>query len=150
MDDVNIILLFFQRSERAIEELANKYGKLCKKLSYNILNNDSDADECVNDTYIKTWNSIPPQNPDNLMAYVCKIVRNISLNLFNYNNRQKRRGKVDAILSELDECIPSDYDLQSDLDCRIRRSSKNISERADRAGKPLPDAVRLNTTYSAT
>lgn len=72
-------ICFFARSEQAIRELDTKYGKICHKLSYNILNNRRDAEECVNDAYLGAWNAIPPARPDPLLAYLVKIVRNLSL-----------------------------------------------------------------------
>ena len=79
LEDNKIIDLFFDRSEQAIEELSIKYGNLCKKISENILNNFADAEECVNDTYLSVWNNIPPSRPNPLKAYVCRIIRNISI-----------------------------------------------------------------------
>ena len=79
MEDEEIMDLFFARSEQAIRELDTKYGKICHKLSYNILNNRRDAEECVNDAYLVAWNAIPPARPDPLLAYLVKIVRNLSL-----------------------------------------------------------------------
>ena len=79
MEDEEIMDLFFSRSEQAIRELDTKYGKICHKLSYNILNNRRDAEECVNDAYLGAWNAIPPARPDPLLAYLVKIVRNLSL-----------------------------------------------------------------------
>ena len=82
MEDAGIIELFFERSEQGIRELDIKYGKACRKLSYNIVNDRQDAEECVNDAYLGAWNAIPPVKPDPLLTYICKIVRNISLNLY--------------------------------------------------------------------
>ena len=79
MEDEEIMDLFFARSEQAIRELDTKYGKICHKLSYNILNNRRDAEECVNDAYLGAWNAIHPARPDPLIAYIVKIVRNLSL-----------------------------------------------------------------------
>ena len=79
MDDEKIIELFFARSELAIKELDNKYGKVCSQLSYNVLKNRLDAEECVNDAYLGIWNAIPPQRPNPLLAFVCKIVRRYSI-----------------------------------------------------------------------
>lgn len=79
MEDEEIMDLFFARSEQAIRELDTKYEKICHKLSYNILNNRRDAEECVNDAYLGAWNAIPPARPDPLLAYLVKIVRNLSL-----------------------------------------------------------------------
>ena len=81
-DDEKIIELFFNRSEQAIRELDNRYGKICPNLSYNIVNNRQDAEECVNDAYLGTWNTIPPVKPNPLLAYVLKIVRNTSLKVY--------------------------------------------------------------------
>lgn len=82
MDDAKIIELFFQRDQQAIRELDAKYGKACHSLSFNIVNNRQDAEECVNDAYLGAWNAIPPAKPDPLLTYLCKIVRNISLNAY--------------------------------------------------------------------
>lgn len=73
LDDRKIIELFFERSEQAIIELSKKYGSVCSKVAFNILNNTQDAEECVNDAYLGTWNTIPPQNPNPLLSYVCRI-----------------------------------------------------------------------------
>ena len=73
MDDSKIIELYFARDEQAITQTDLKYGKLCYKIAYNILRNNEDSEECVNDTYIGTWNAIPPTRPYNFMAFVCKI-----------------------------------------------------------------------------
>ncbi|MCI1930401.1 MAG: sigma-70 family RNA polymerase sigma factor [Clostridia bacterium] len=107
MDDSEIINLFFERSEQAIIELSKKYGKVCKKVSQNILNNVSDAEECVNDAYLGTWNSIPPQRPNPLLTYVCRIVRNLSIKRYHMNTAVKRNSFYDIALEELEDCIPS-------------------------------------------
>lgn len=90
MEDAGIIELFFERSEQGIRELDIKYGKACRKLSYNIVNDRQDAEECVNDAYLGAWNAIPPVKPDPLLTYICKIVRNISLNLYHRKEAAKR------------------------------------------------------------
>ena len=79
MEDEQIIALFFARSEQAIVELDRKYGAICHALSNNILNSRRDAEECVNDAYLGAWNAIPPARPAPLLAYIAKIVRNLSL-----------------------------------------------------------------------
>lgn len=79
MEDEKIIRLFYERSEQAISKINAKYGKICQRVLYNILNNRQDAEECVNDAYLGAWNAIPPANPTPLLTYICKIVRNISL-----------------------------------------------------------------------
>ena len=106
MDDRQIIALFYERSEQAIAELSKKYGDLCFKIAINILNDAQDAEECVNDAYLGAWNSIPPQNPDPLRAYLCRIVRNLALKKLRTNTALKRGGQFEISLSELENCIP--------------------------------------------
>lgn len=93
MDDEKIIELFFQRSEQGIRELDHKYGKICHKLSYNIINNRQDAEECVNDAYLGAWNTIPPSRPNPLLSYVAKIVRNVFLKLYWKKAAAKRNSQ---------------------------------------------------------
>ena len=105
MDDSEIIDLFFERSEQAIVELSKKYGNLCKNISDNILNDPLDVEECVNDVYLGVWNSIPPQRPKPLLAYVCRIVRNLSIKRYHFNTAEKRNSKYSLALDEFEECI---------------------------------------------
>lgn len=107
MDDRQIIALFFERSEQAITELANKYGSLCTKISFNILRSKEDAEECVNDAYLGAWNTIPQQNPNPLLSYICKIVRNLSIKKYHANTAKKRNSFYDIALDELEPCFPS-------------------------------------------
>lgn len=106
MDDRQIIALFYERSEQAITELSKKYGDLCFKIAINILSDPQDAEECVNDAYLGAWNSIPPQNPTPLRAYLCRIVRNLALKKLRTNTALKRGGQLEISLSELENCIP--------------------------------------------
>ena len=108
MNDLEIIELYFKRDEKAIEETDAKYGKLCHRIAYNILNNDEDSEECVNDTYIGVWNAIPPTRPNNFMAFVCRITRNLSLKHFEKMARQKRSAGTIVSLDELAEVLPDD------------------------------------------
>ena len=94
MDDSKIIELFFERSEQAIIELSNKYGAICSKVADNILNNRLDSEECVNDAYLGVWNTIPPQRPNPLLSYVCRIVRNLALKKYHENTAQKRNSSL--------------------------------------------------------
>lgn len=105
MDDKQIIRLFFERSEQAITELSQKYGDLCMKIARSILNDHQDAEECVNDAYLGAWNSIPPQSPDPLRSYICRIVRNRSLKKLRANTAIKRGSQFEVSLSELEDCI---------------------------------------------
>lgn len=107
MEDSQIIELYWQRSERAIAETANKYSRLLRSIALNILGNYSDAEECENDTYIATWNAIPPTRPNVFSAFLSKIVRNISINRYEYNRAKKRNNEYDIILSEMEECVAS-------------------------------------------
>jgi RNA polymerase sigma-70 factor (ECF subfamily) len=108
MDDVLIIELYFDRKEQAISETHEKYGRLCRGIAYNILNNDEDAEECVNDTYLGVWNAIPPTRPNNFMAFICKITRNLSLKRLEAQTRQKRSVALTVSFSELEEILPDD------------------------------------------
>lgn len=115
MEDDVIIKLFFERSERAITELANKYGKLCFSLSDNILKNREDAEECVNDAYLAVWNRIPPETPKPLMAYICKITRNLSLKKWHSNTAQKRNNYYNVILDEIEECLSGKATVEEEI-----------------------------------
>lgn len=107
MEDKTIIGLFFQRDERALELVRNKYGRFIYGQAYNITSSHEDAEELENDTYMKLWNSIPPENPVYFMAYIGKIVRNAALSLYRKNTAAKRMNGITLQLSELQDCIPS-------------------------------------------
>ncbi len=106
MDEQEIVDLFWNRNERAIRETEIRYGKLCYRIAHNILNDVRDAQESVSDTYLGLWNSIPPQKPRNLTAYVCKVARNAALKKYEYNRAQKRNSLLETSLSELEEVLP--------------------------------------------
>ncbi len=106
MDDQHIIELYFSRDERAIRETATQYGGMCHTVANNILQNRADAEECVNDAYLRVWNSIPPENPRSLAAYLCRIVRNLSLDRYRARHSQKRNDDLTLSFSELEDCIP--------------------------------------------
>ena len=108
MNDTEIVSLFWNRSEQAITELARKYERLIFYISNNILNNHEDATECVNDTYLGVWNTIPPQKPSVLQAFVCRIARNVSLKKYRYNTSQKRDSRFDISMEELNDVFFSD------------------------------------------
>ena len=107
MEDEKIIGLYFERSESAIQETQRKYEKYCYHIAYHILYSDDDTQDCLNDTYLNLWNNIPPQRPNNLKSFVGKIVRNLALNRYSYNNAQKRKSTFDVALDELQYCLPS-------------------------------------------
>lgn len=108
MKDSEIVALYWERSERAISETSEKYGGYCRTVSRNILNSDEDAEECVNDTWLGAWNSMPPHRPENLAAFLGKITRNLSLNRLKRYTAAKRGGsQTELALAELEDCIPS-------------------------------------------
>lgn len=118
MDDEKIIELFFERNEQAIKELDLKYGKVCHKVSYNILHNTQDAEECVNDAYLGTWNAIPPQRPNPLLTFLCKIVRNLSIMRHHMNTAMKRNSTYDVALEELEGCLASPSTVEAELETK--------------------------------
>ena len=118
MQDDEIISLFFARSEDAIRQLDVQYGRTCRSLSHNILGSWQDAEECVNDAYLGAWNTIPPQKPSPLLAYICKIVRNLSLRRFRDKMALKRNAHFDVALQELEGCLPSSDTLDDQIDAK--------------------------------
>ncbi len=111
MEDNRIIDLFFARDEQAIRHTADKYGAYCKAVSMNILHSEPDAEECVSDTYLKTWNSIPPTRPGSLKLFLARITRNLSLNRWRSWHSDKRNRDLEVSLTELESCFPSPDDL---------------------------------------
>lgn len=117
MKDDEIIGLYWERSENAIVETGKKYGRYCHTIAYNILHSDEDAEECVNDTYWRAWQAIPPQTPNCLSAFLGKITRNLSLNRYKRYATQKRgTGQTALVLSELEDCIPAENDVEQAAD----------------------------------
>jgi RNA polymerase sigma-70 factor (ECF subfamily) len=110
--------LFLARSEQAITGLQGKYENRLMQIAWNILNDRLDAEECVNDTYLAVWNTIPPQKPDPLLTYVCHIVRNLSIKRYHANNAQKRNSQYDVALDELEECIQAKTTVESEYDVK--------------------------------
>ncbi len=108
MTDQEIISLYRQRREAAIAATEEKYGDYCHAIACHILRNESDAKECVNDGYFALWQAIPPASPDQLKAYLGRIIRNLALNRWKLSQRKKRGGgQVELLLSELEECVPA-------------------------------------------
>ena len=105
MTDTEIVNLFFERSEQAITELAIKHGNAVAKVARNILGNEQDTEECVNDTYLGTWNAIPPHRPSPLRTFVCKIARNLATMKYHSNTAVKRNSQYDLALDELEEVL---------------------------------------------
>ncbi len=107
VEDEDILKLYFARDERAIAETDRRHGKTCMQVSVGILHSRPDAEECVNDTYLRVWNAIPPTRPQSLRAYLCRIVRNLSINRLRAMSAAKRHRDLTLSLSELDACIPA-------------------------------------------
>ena len=108
MEDDKIIALYWARKEEAISETDRKYGSYCRSISFRILNDKEDSEECVNDTWLHTWNAIPPGKPEFLAGFLGKIVRNLSISKYRAGHAQKRgSGETQALLDELEECIPA-------------------------------------------
>ncbi len=117
MSDDRIVELFWQRSENAVEETKKQYGSFLYYISFGILKNKEDAEEIVNDTYLNAWNSIPPQKPHSLKAFLSKIVRNLSLNRIRDNSSQKRGGgEYETSLEELKECVSGKDNVENNID----------------------------------
>ncbi len=113
MKDEEIIDLYWKRDEQAIAATADKYGAYCRTISYNILHSNEDAQECVNDTWLGAWKSMPPKRPGRLSAYLGKITRNLSLNRARHNLTEKRGlGQTELVLSELEDCIPAENTVE--------------------------------------
>ena len=118
IDDEKIIEMFFERSEQAIRELDIKYGKICHILSYNIVNNRQDAEECVNDAYLGAWNAIPPVRPNPLLSYIVKIVRYISLKIYWRKEAAKRSGQYKIALEEIEGYIADSKTVEDEIEAR--------------------------------
>lgn len=134
MDDKSIVELYWQRSEQAIIETAKKYEKYCRSIAHSILNNSEDAEECVNDTYMEAWNTIPPHRPSILSAFLGKITRRLSIDKFRHRNAAKRGGgEMPLVLDELQDCIASDENVEQEYD------KKRLSEVVNAFVTALPE-----------
>jgi len=119
MEDSAIIDLYWSRDQSAITETAGKYGGFLWNISWNILRSHGDAEECVNDTYLRTWNAIPPARPTALRAWLGRIARNLSLDRWKQARTQKRGGDgMEVLLGELDACVPAPRGTETVLEDR--------------------------------
>lgn len=117
MEDRGIIRLFFERNEAALNEVSRKYGSHCRAIARNILKNQEEAEECVNDTYMRAWESIPPNEPPVLGAFLAKITKNLALGRVTFNNAEKRGGGNDALsFDELDEFVSGKNSVESEAE----------------------------------
>ena len=134
MQDQDIIALYNARNEQAITESSTKYGYYCTSIALNILHNMQDAEECVNDTWMRAWNSIPPTKPNHLQLYLGGITRHISLDRFRKNNAAKRGGgELMLALDEMHDVVASDADVPSQI------AEQEFSESFNRFLRSLPE-----------
>lgn len=117
LDDSRIIGLFFERSERAIEETQRKYGRLLRHVAENILGRE-DAEECESDCYLRLWNAIPPERPTSLKAYCVTVTRRLALNRYHADTSRKRDNRYDLALSELESCLGGIESAETETEAR--------------------------------
>lgn len=118
MVDKTIVELYWKRDPQAISETEKTYGVLCRSVSYNILQSHEDAEECTNDTWYKAWDTMPPQRPSSLRAYLCRIVRNLSIDRWRRRSSQKRGGGMEVLLEELEDCLPPGPSAETEVELR--------------------------------
>lgn len=117
MEDIDIVNLYWQRSETAIAETDGKYGRYCKRIANNVLSSAEDAEECVSDTWMSAWNAMPTQRPARLAAFLGRITRNLALDRHDRRTAKKRGGNsFDALLSELEDCLPAPDTVEAAAD----------------------------------
>lgn len=116
MEDDQIIQLFWARSQDALTQIQQKYGKLIRHIAGNVLSDPRDAEEASADTYLRLWNSIPPNHPQHLQSYAAKLARNAALDILRTRNRNKRNSRSDILFSELDECLAASGDISARLE----------------------------------
>lgn len=133
MEDTAIIDLYWARDEQAIAETDKKYGPYFRTVSWNILKNRQDVEECVNDTYVRAWNAIPPQRPVSLRAFCAQIARNLSLSRYRAAHAQRRGGgQTAAVLEELADCVtdgPEAWLEAAELSRHIDRFLRQLPEK---------------------
>ena len=134
MNDSQIVNMYWERNEKAVEETQKKYGSFCYSVAYSILCNEEDAKESVNDTYLDAWNSIPPHKPSVLSAFLGKITRRISIDKWRNKNAARRGGgQITDTLDELAECIPDNNGIEKQLE------EKALNETINSFIKSLPE-----------
>lgn len=122
--DKTIVDAFLQRDERALSLTENRYGSYLRRIAFNVLDNEEDAKECVNDTYMRLWQSIPPDEPDDLKAYVSKIVRNIALDRLKLTSADRRIPAGQTVLmSEIEEFVPDSFGVEAELEGRLLKKA---------------------------
>lgn len=118
MEDTAIVALYWARDQRAIAESEQKYGGYCTGMALNILKSTQDAEECVNDTWHRAWDTIPPQKPNSLRAYLGRIVRNLAIDRWRMGKARKRGDGLSVMLSELEGCLPGGTEPERELENR--------------------------------
>ena len=119
MEDSKIIQLYWDRNEQAISATSEKYGSYCTSIAKNILGNNETAEECVNDTYLNAWNSMPLHRPSILSAFLGRITRNLSFNRYKHNTADKRGGgETAAVLDELAQIVAGSSDVEQEVNCK--------------------------------
>lgn len=135
MKDTEILDLYWERDESAIMETEKSYGKYCHSIAFHILRNREDSDECVNDTWLRAWNVIPPSRPNRLAVFLGTITRNLSLDKWKHKNAVKRgKGEMELALDELTECIPASHSIEdivetAELERLINQFLRTLPER---------------------
>lgn len=154
MEDRAIVEQLWQRDERALDAAAEKYGAYCRAIAGNLLGSREDAEECVNDAWHQAWLRIPPQRPENLGAWLGRVVRGIAMNLWNRNHAKKRGGGMELLLSELEDCVPGgtepervleEAELGAALSCWLRsllREERTLFVRRYWYGESLQDLAK--------
>ena len=120
MQEDQIVALYWQRDEAAIKETAKAYGNYCYRIAYDILHSEQDAEECVNDTYVKAWESIPPSRPERLSTYLGKLTRNIAINRYVHDHAQKRNAETDVVFDEVAGLIPDEQEGRIADECVLK------------------------------
>ena len=153
MEDKQIVELYWARSEAAISETDKKYGKYCHYIAFNVLGSKEDAEEVVNDTYLKLWNSIPPKKPEPLKPYAGTVCRNTALKRYTEQKALKRGGAA-SVIEELNECVPdgaSQNDIGESIDLRdaLNRFVRSLPARTQKIfisryfyASPIADIAR--------
>lgn len=134
VNDSAIIDLYWARKEQALEETDLKYGGFCRTIAYNILHSREDSEECVNDTWMRAWNTMPPQRPSVLQSFLGKITRNLSLDRYKASRADKRGGgQMPLALEELGDCIPASNSVEEALEL------EELTRLVDRFLRDLPE-----------
>ena len=148
MDDDNILDLFFERQENALEKVRLKYGRRLLRTAMNILNNIQDSEECVSDTLLKAWEAIPPSRPTMLGAFLAKISRNLAFNKWKAKNTERRGGgEINLMLSELEDCIPSPSSNAPEAEYNANLTTVAINDCLNTMNKAMRVAFVLRYFY---